>query len=115
MASLMDQIKAAQEAAKANASSQTAPASPAESTQASAPATQQMRVPNPAPTEVLASDVKQKYSIYLTDAQREFMENYWHANRHKKQTPGKPKKKINYSDIIAEALELLAEKNGFTI
>lgn len=61
------------------------------------------------------ANVKQKYSIYLTDAQREFMENYWHANRHKKQTPGKPKKKINYSDIIAEALELLAEKNGMTI
>lgn len=61
------------------------------------------------------ANVKQKYSIYLTDAQREFMENYWYRNRREKQPHGKPKKKINYSDIIAEALDLLAEKNGMKI
>lgn len=104
MPSFLDQLKKAQEQATNNNQTLKAsqPAAPAPRTAAT-------------PEEVPDATVKQKYSIYLTDAQREFMENYWHANRHKKQTPGKPKKKINYSDIIAEALELLAEKNGFTI
>lgn len=110
MPSFFDQLKKAQAkvADESQAVQTEQPATPA------APAAPQRPAPGPV-VGIPDAAVKQKYSIYLTDAQREFMENYWHANRHKKQTPGKPKKKINYSDIIAEALELLAEKNGFTI
>ena len=58
---------------------------------------------------------KQKYSIYLTDGEREFMDEYKFANRKNKVASDGTLKNMTYTDIVSEALALFAKEHGYTI
>lgn len=62
-----------------------------------------------------STEVKQKYSIYITDGERAFLDEYKYDNRKCKVAADGTLRNVTYSDIISEALALLAKEHGYTI